>query len=167
MNRVKQLVRVGRAGLELFGFFALVFLLVVSAFAQGTPFGNGRGSFRGPVYVPSVFSLIFGDNTSTDVYLAKNGSNVVGISGNLGASGSTANTTTTPASPVAWGTVAMSSNTATVTFPKAFTNVPVCVGTDFTTANLVKIAPTATTAVISDTVGASDVIQYICVGNPN
>lgn len=96
----------------LFRSLVVVLLLATLAVAQ-TPFGNGRGAFRGSVYVPSVYSLIFGDNTSSDVYLAKNGSNVVGITGNIGGSGTTANTTTTPAGPYAWGSVALSSGTAT------------------------------------------------------
>jgi hypothetical protein len=61
----------------------LAFMLIASAFGQGTPFGNGRGAFRGDVYVPSVFSLWFGDNTSTDVRLAKTGAGIIGVSGGL------------------------------------------------------------------------------------
>src|SRR5579883_526426 len=164
---MKKFLSAARNGFAGFGVLAMLVLLAVSLFAQGTPFGNGRGAFRGDVYVPSVFNLWFGDNSSSDVALAKNGSNVVGISGNLGGKGATANTTTSPAGPFSWGTVALSSSTATVTFNKPFQNTPVCVVTDVTTPQLVKAAPTPTTVVITDTVGATDTVQYICVGNPN
>jgi hypothetical protein len=147
----------------------LLLLLMAASFHQ-TPVQAQQG-IRGPTtglfWIPSAFQLMFGDVTSSDVYLQKNGANVLGMSGNLGGAGSTANTTTTPAGPFTWGKVTLSSNTATVTFPQAFTNVPICVATDFTTAQLVKAAPTVTTVVITDTVGASDVVQYFCVGNPN
>jgi hypothetical protein len=80
--------------------------------------------------------------------------------------GPAANTTTTPANGFA-GIVTLAANTATVTFPTAFTAVPVCVAIDQTTPQLIKAAPTATNVAITDTVGATDVVAYICVGNPN
>lgn len=163
---MKNLLRVARTGLELFGFFALVFVLAIGTFGQGTPFGNGRGAFRGPVYVPSVFQLIFGDNTSSDVALAKNGANVVGITGNIGGSGSVANTTVTPAGPFAWGTSASTSGGGTVTFKVAFTNVPVCFAVDQTTAAGLKVAPTASTIVWTGAT-TTDVVAWGCFGNPN
>jgi hypothetical protein len=69
--------------LKVFGAVALSFALVMVVFAQGTPFGNGRGAFRGDVYVPSVFNLWFGDVTSTDVRLSKTGAGIIGVSGGL------------------------------------------------------------------------------------
>lgn len=63
------------------------------------------------------------------------------------------------------GTVTLAGNTATVTFNNAYTAAPSCVATDQTTAQLVKVAPTTTNVVISDTVGATDVVAYVCFGN--
>jgi len=149
---------------------SMLLLLLAVAFFHQTPVQAQQG-IRGPTtgltWIPSAFQLMFGDITSSDVYLQKNGANVLGISGTLGGAGATANTTTAPAGPFNWGTVTLASNTATVTFAKPYANVPVCVATDVTTAQLVKSAPTATTVVLSDTVGATDVIQYFCIGNPN
>lgn len=150
-------------------FSVLLLLLTALTFYQKpTQAQQGLG---GPIardmWVPSAFRFFFGDVTSSDIYLQKNGANVLGISGTLGGLGSTANTTTAPAGPFNWGTVALSSNTATVTFTKPYNSAPICVATDQTTAQLVKAAPTATTVVLSDTVGATDVIAYACFGNPN
>lgn len=144
-----------------------VVLLAIVAAAQGglTPFGNGHGAFRGNTWVPSTFQMIFGDNATTDVSLQKNGSNVLGISGNVGGQGSTANTTTSPAAPFAWGTVSLSGGTTTVTFSKAFANAPVCIASDQTGANAVKSAPTATTDVLTGT--TTDSIAWACFGNPH
>jgi hypothetical protein len=52
-----------------------------------------------------------------------------------------------------------------VTFTRAYTAAPVCVGTDQTNANAVKISTTTTAATFAG--NATDVIAYICVGNPN
>lgn len=164
---MKRAIAVVRTSLQGLGALALAALLVIATFGQGTPFGNGRGAFRGTVYVPSVFGLVFGDNTTTDITLTKNGANVIGVSGNVGGGGSVANTTTAPAGPFAWGQVALSSNTATVVFAKPFTNVPICLATDQTTAQLVKALATASQVVITDTVGATDVVSWACFGNPN
>lgn len=155
-------------GTTLFRSLIVVLVLAGLAFAQGTPFGNGRGAFRGQVYVPSVFGITFGDNTASDVTLTKNGSNVVGITGNIGGSGSTANTTAAPAGPFAWGTAGSSSSTVTVTFAKPFTNAPVCYAADQTTANAVKVTSNATTVTIANS-GATDTdtVAWFCLGNPN
>lgn len=146
----------------------LVVILVAALVAMAQSPNGVRGAFTGNIQLPSGYTFTFGTGTATtDVSLTKNGSNVMGVSGNVGGAGAVANTTITPAGPFAWGTVALSSNTATVTFSKAFAVAPVCIATDQTTAQLVKAAPTATTVVLSDTVGATDVIAYHCFGNPN
>lgn len=124
-------------------------------------------SFSNDLYIRSVFRLIFGDASTSDIYLQKTAANVLGISGNIGGGGAVANTTVTPLGPFAWGTVTLAANTATVTFSKAFLSAPVCQVTDQTTPQLVKAAPTPTTVVITDTVGATDVVAWFCVGNPN
>lgn len=147
-----------------------VVTLTALVFAQGTPFGNGRGAFRGDVYVPSVFNLWFGDNTSSDVNLQKNGSSNIGVGGHLGGLGTTANTTASPAGAWAFGTVASSSSSATVTFAKPFAVAPVCVATDQTTANTVKSAPNSNGQTVVFTNSGStdtDVIAYACFGNPD
>lgn len=123
----------------------LVVVLVCAVVALAQSPNGIRGAFTGNLQLPSPFTFQFGNHVVSDV----------------------ANSTTTPASSVAWGTVTLSSNTATVTFKTAFTVAPICIATDQTTAQLVKAAPTATTVVLSDTVGATDVIAYACFGNPN
>lgn len=122
---------------------AVILVAAMVAMAQSP---NGiRGAFTGNLQLPSPFTFQFGNHVNGDV----------------------ANSTITPASSAAWGTVTLSSNTATVTFKTPFNVAPACVVTDQTTAQLVKAAPTAATVVISDTVGATDVIAYHCFGNPN
>ena len=81
--------------------------------------------------------------------------------------GTAANTTTTPANGFA-GSVTLAANTATVTFPPpAYSVAPTCVCTDQTTPQLVKCPATAASVVITDTVGATDVVSWACFGNPN
>lgn len=64
-------------------------------------------------------------------------------------------------------TVTLVANTATKTFTVPYQVAPVCVATDQTTAQLVKVVPSTTNVIVSDTVGATDVIAVACVGNPN
>ncbi|MGA8220205.1 MAG: carboxypeptidase-like regulatory domain-containing protein [Candidatus Acidiferrales bacterium] len=64
------------------------------------------------------------------------------------------------------GIVALVSGTATVTFPTAFSSAPVCVATDQTAIAAIKIVPSATNVVISESSG-TDTVAWICVGNPN
>jgi hypothetical protein len=63
------------------------------------------------------------------------------------------------------GTLALSSGTATFTFPTAYTSAPVCVATDTTAVAAVKASATATALSLSGT--GTDVIAFVCVGNPN
>lgn len=123
---------------------AVILVAAMAALAQNP---NGiRGAFTGNLQLPSPFTFQFANHVNSDV----------------------ANSTITPASSAAWGTVAMAANTATVTFKTAFTVAPVCVGNDQTGVFAVKFAPTATTVVITNTGGgATDVIAYHCFGNPN
>lgn len=65
------------------------------------------------------------------------------------------------------GTCTLSSNTCTMTFTNAFQSAPVCVATDQTTPQLVKAPATTASVIVTDTVGATDVVSVICVGNPN
>lgn len=146
---------------------ALFILALVVATAVVAQSPNGiRGAFAGNLQLPAPFTLTFGTGAlSSDVALGKNGANVVGVTGDIGGSGATANTTTSPAGPFAWGTVALSGGAATVTFKTPFANAPVCTANDQTAANAVKTAPTATTLVLAGT--TTDVIAYHCLGNPN
>jgi len=80
--------------------------------------------------------------------------------------GPAANTTTTPANGYS-GSVTLAANTATVTFPTAYSLAPSCVCTDQTTPQLVKCPATTASVVITDTVGATDVVSWVCFGNPN
>lgn len=67
------------------------------------------------------------------------------------------------------GESTLSSNAATITFPNTFTSSTsyFCVANDVTTrANPVQMIPASgTTATITNTTGASDVIQWTCLGN--
>jgi hypothetical protein len=85
----------------------------------------------------------------------------------------TGNQTCAPAtasglSHVYQGQSTLSSNAATITFPATFTSTTsfMCVANDITTrANPVQMIPaSAATATITNTTGASDVIQWICIG---
>jgi rhodanese-related sulfurtransferase len=64
-------------------------------------------------------------------------------------------------------TITLAGSTATKTFTVPYQVAPVCVATDQTTAQLVKVVPSTTNVVVSDTVGATDVIAVVCSGNPN
>jgi hypothetical protein len=63
------------------------------------------------------------------------------------------------------GTLALSSGTATFTFPTAYSSSPVCVATDVTSAAAVKASATTTTLTLTGT--GTDGVSFICVGNPN
>jgi hypothetical protein len=67
------------------------------------------------------------------------------------------------------GESTLSTNAATITFPTAFTSTTsyFCVANDVTTrANPVQMIPASgTTATITNTTGASDVIQWMCAGS--
>lgn len=63
------------------------------------------------------------------------------------------------------GTVTLSAGTKTVSFSPAFTSAPACTATDTSGANAVRAS--ATTSALSLTGTGTDVIAYICVGNPN
>lgn len=151
-------------------YFVLSFLLAVAAamLTFQAPVSAQQG-IGGPIardmWVPSAFRFFFGDVTTSDIYLQKNGANVLGMSGAMGGLGTTANTTTSPAGPFDWGSVALSGGAATVTFSKPFTNAPICIATDATAANAVRVNPTATTLALTGT--TTDTIDYACFGNPN
>jgi hypothetical protein len=67
------------------------------------------------------------------------------------------------------GESTLSGSAATITFPNAFTSTTTyfCVANDVTTrANPVQMIPaSASTATITNTTGATDVIQWVCIGN--
>lgn len=65
------------------------------------------------------------------------------------------------------GTCTLAGNTCTMTFTNAFQAAPVCIATDQTTPQLVKAPATTASVIVTDTVGATDVVSVICVGNPN
>jgi hypothetical protein len=65
------------------------------------------------------------------------------------------------------GSCTLAANTCTMTFPNAFQVAPVCFATDQTTPQLVKAPATTASVVVTDTVGATDVVSVMCVGNPN
>jgi hypothetical protein len=64
------------------------------------------------------------------------------------------------------GTVTLVSGSKVVTFATAFASTPVCIVSDETTAGAARVsAKSASSFTISG--GASDVVSYVCVGNPN
>lgn len=67
------------------------------------------------------------------------------------------------------GTCTFSSTTCTVTFTTAYTATPSCVANDRTAAAPIQSAPTTANVVFTGGTGAgaTDVINYVCVGNPN
>jgi hypothetical protein len=65
------------------------------------------------------------------------------------------------------GQCTLAANTCTMTFSNAFQSAPVCIATDQTTPQLVKAPATTTSVVVTDTVGATDVVSVVCFGNPN
>lgn len=65
------------------------------------------------------------------------------------------------------GTCTLAGNTCTMTFPQAFQVAPVCLATDQTTPQLVKAPATTASVIVTDTVGATDVVSVVCFGNPN
>lgn len=77
--------------------------------------------------------------------------------------------TATALTKIYGGRSTLSGNAATITFPVAFTGTTSydCVANDVTTrANPVQmIAASSTTATITNTTGATDVIQWVCFGN--
>ena len=79
-----------------------------------------------------------------------------------------ANTNTGHTAQVYFGATTLASNTRTVTLSPGFTATAdaYCVGNDVTTrANPVQVVPaSASTITITNTTGATDVIQWVCVG---
>lgn len=65
------------------------------------------------------------------------------------------------------GQCTLAANTCTMTFTNAFQSAPVCLATDQTTPQLVKAVATTASVVVTDTVGATDVVSVACFGNPN
>lgn len=65
------------------------------------------------------------------------------------------------------GSCTLAGSTCTMTFPVAFQVAPVCLATDQTTPQLVKAPATTASVVVSDTVGTTDVVSVLCIGNPN
>jgi hypothetical protein len=59
-------------------------------------------------------------------------------------------------------TVTLAASTATKTLSQTYTVAPICTATDKTAPQLVQTAPTTSTIVVTDTVGATDVIQVVC-----
>jgi hypothetical protein len=63
------------------------------------------------------------------------------------------------------GTKTLAAGSGTVTFTRAYANAPVCVATDTTAVNAVQAATSTTALTLTGT--STDVIAYMCAGNPN
>lgn len=142
------------------------------------PGSNGTNAINGP---GAPTSLLFADPNQGEIALATVACNATacgnGGNGTITDNRSLANfpagtyvaghVNTAKSNSDVSGTCTLAANTCTVTFANAFQSAPVCVVTDQTTPQLVKAAPTASNVVITDTVGATDVVAYACFGNPN
>jgi hypothetical protein len=63
------------------------------------------------------------------------------------------------------GTKTLAAGSGTVTFTRAYASAPVCVATDTTAVAAVQAATSTTALTITGT--GTDVIAYMCAGNPN
>jgi hypothetical protein len=61
----------------------------------------------------------------------------------------------------------LSSGTASYTFQTAFASTPVCVASDETNAGAARLSAISTTGYTVSSANASDVVDVICIGNPN
>ena len=139
--------------------------------ALGTPSAlvltNATGTTTSQTLVTPVIATI--TNTGT-VTLPTNtgGVPVVIACGATTGTAACANTATGATANVTFGKATLASNTATITLTPGYTSTSTfyCVANDITTrANPVQAVPaSATTFTITNTTGASDVIQWICVG---
>lgn len=87
--------------------------------------------------------------------------------GSTGTGDQTCTVATAASSKIYAGHSTLSSNSAVITFPTAFASTTYdCVANDVTTrANVVQMVSTsASTATITNTTGASDVINWVCSG---
>lgn len=120
-----------------------------------------------PTITAPVVSTITNTGTET-LPSATGGIPVVIACGATTGSAACANTAVGATSRVFFGAATLASNTATITITPAYTSTSTffCVGNDVTTrANPVQVVPaSASTFTITNTTGASDVVQFICVG---
>lgn len=135
---------------------------------SGTTAFTGVATMTAPVLSSPVISTIRNTGTLT-LPSATGGVPVVLDCGATGSGNQTcAPVAATAATKVYAGSSTLSSNSAVITFPTAFaaTSSYQCVADDITTrANPVQMLSTsAATATITNTTGASDVINWICVG---
>jgi hypothetical protein len=121
---------------------------------------------------PTLTAPVVSTITNTGTLTLPSATGGVPVSLNCGATGSgnqtCSATAATALTKVYAGSSTLSSNSAVITFPVAFaaTTSYQCVANDITTrANPVQMVSTSTTtATITNTTGASDVINWICVG---
>ena len=143
---------------------------VTGSFASPTITGTvaGAATYTTPTLTAPVVSTF--TNTGTGTLPSATGGVPVAL--NCGATGS-GNQTCAPTAATALtksyaGSSTLASNAAVITFPTAFaaTTSYQCVANDITTrANPVQMVSTSTTtATITNTTGASDVINWICIG---
>lgn len=110
-------------------------------------------------------------NTGTETLPSNTGGIpiVIACGATSGATANCANTAVGATSQVYYGAATLASNASVITISPGFTSSSTyqCVANDQTTrANPVQAVPTsATTFTITNTTGATDVIQWVCVGN--
>ena len=124
------------------------------------------------ITTPTITAPVMTTITNTGTLTLPSATGGVPVALNCGATGSgnqtCSATAATALTKVYGGSSTMSSNAAVITFPVAFaaTTSYQCVANDITTrANPVQMISTSTTtATITNTTGASDVINWVCVG---
>lgn len=133
---------------------------------------DATDTFVGRATTDTLTNKTIATFTNTGTVTMPSATGGIPVSLNCGATGTgnqtCAATTATAATKVYAGTSTLASNAAVITFPVAFaaTTSYQCIGQDITTrANPVQMLSTSTTtATITNTTGASDVVNWICVG---
>ena len=141
-------------------------------FSGTVPTLTGGGSVVGTSATQTLTNKTLSTITNTGTLTLPSATGGLPVALNCGATGS-GNQTCSPTAATALtkvysGSSTLSSNAAVITFPTAFaaTTSYQCVANDITTrANPVQMISTSTTtATITNTLGASDVINWVCVG---
>lgn len=164
-----QQIVVNTANQKLFICNSVTGLYVSSGTASGST-GTGASVLQtSPTIITPVIATI--TNTGTVTLPTTTGGLPVVIACGSTTTGTAncANTAVGATGQIYFGKATLASNTQTITLSPGYTSSSTfyCVGNDVTTrANPVQVVPaSATTVTVTNTTGASDVVQWICVGN--
>jgi hypothetical protein len=150
---------------------ALTFPLTGTQGGTGINNGSFTQTLSGNVVYTGAFNPTFSIPSSSTWSMSSGGGGVpvvIACGATSGATANCANTKTGTTAQVYFGQATLSSNASVITISPGFTSTATyyCEANDVTTrANPVQAVPTsATTFTITDTTGASDVIQWACQG---